>query len=65
MSKEEAIKKVKKKVLGIAFLFLKPFIIPTIIVTLIIWFGCYITDNSTSNEGRKIGILCSLSARTL
>ncbi len=44
MVKEQAKNQIKKKVLGLAFLFLKPFIIPIIIVIIIIWLGCYITD---------------------
>lgn len=44
MVKQYAQSQIKKKILGLAFLFLKPFIIPIIIVVILIWLGCYITD---------------------
>ena len=37
-------KKIKKKLVGLAFLFIKPFIIPVLIVTLLVFCCCYITD---------------------
>lgn len=36
--------KIKKKILGLAFLIIKPFIIPIVIVLTLIWLVCYITD---------------------
>lgn len=44
MVKQYAQSQIKKKILGLAFLFLKPFIIPIIIVVILIWLDCYITD---------------------
>lgn len=43
-SKEYLKNKAKKKILGIIFMFLKPFIIPILMVLLLVWMGCYITD---------------------
>ena len=42
--KQYAKNKIKKKIVGLAILFIKPFIIPVLIVALLVFCCCYITD---------------------
>ncbi len=43
-SKDKAKKIIKKKLVSLALIIIKPFIIPFLMITLLIWLCCYITD---------------------
>lgn len=43
-SKDQAKKFIKRKLISLVFIVIKPFIIPILMVTLLIWLCCYITD---------------------
>ena len=44
MVKEHVKSKLKKKILKVGFVIIQPFIIPIILITILIWLVCYITD---------------------
>lgn len=44
MNSKNSKNKARKKLIGIGIIFLRPFIVPIVIVTILIWLGCYITD---------------------